>query len=181
MPVILKTNSKNKLPTAFCARVNWVPLQVLICAGLSKFAPNICPVIKQENLKNWAISGKRKAKLMISLKGKRLTSTLQWRRSCVGLYRSRFVKLFKLNIYSMLMIWRSNIFAQPGGQRFSIYFFNIFSLTFRDRFRRGKNPFHVMCSELIGEKRYMRTIFTARGIYWTGQWKLRYCQASISG
>lgn len=71
---------------------------------LSKFVPNICPVIKQENLKNSAISGKRKARLMISLKGKRLTSMLQWRRSCVGLYRSGFVKLLKLNIYSMLMI-----------------------------------------------------------------------------
>ena len=41
---------------------------------LSKYAPNICPVVKQENLKNSAISGKRKARLMISLKGKPLTS-----------------------------------------------------------------------------------------------------------
>lgn len=127
---------------------------------LSKYAPNICPVIKQENLKNSAISGKRKAS-QADDKFERQTShishltshiMLQWRRSYVGL-SFRLCKNFKIKHLFHVDYLKIQRFAQPGSQHFSNYLFNFFPLTFKDRFRRGKNPLHVMCSELIGEKR----------------------------
>ena len=63
---------------------------------------NICEVMKDE-----VLLGKKKARLIVSLKVKRVFFMLEWRNSCsihIGLYRSGFVKLLKLKIHSILMI-----------------------------------------------------------------------------